>query len=213
MKFGHCIKTGVDNKGQKDVKTCGIVAGDEESFTVFSLLFDAVIDAHHNGFSPSDRHLTNLNPYDISKTEIDPKGKYVHSSRFQIVRNLHGFRLPPCMSFDERRKVEEILVSRLKMIGSTLKGDYFPLRGSRSYKKKSNGMSITEEEELRMTGNHFEELDSSRLLSSGCGRHWPDARGIFHNDTKNIFVWINEEDHIKIITREKGNRVRENFNL
>merc|ERR1711935_1318768 len=33
----------------------------------------------------------------------------------------------------------------------------------------------------RSVRNLFQEPDSTLLLSSGCGRHWPDARGIFHN--------------------------------
>merc|ERR1711962_1939454 len=35
---------------------------------------------------------------------------------------------------------------------------------------------------------------STLLLSSGCGRHWPDARDIFHNEAQNFFVWVNEEE-------------------
>merc|ERR1711957_294433 len=63
------------------------------------------------------------------------------------------------------------------------------------------------EGELRNAGNLFQEPDSTLLLSSGCGRHWPDARGIFHNVDKNFFVWINEEDHMRIISMEKGDNV------
>ena len=58
-----------------------------------------------------------------------------------------------------------------------LKGDYFPLHGSRSYAPKPNGMTEEKEEQLRKAGNLFQEPDSTLLLSSGCGRHWPDARG------------------------------------
>ena len=73
-----------------------------------------------------------------------------------------------------------------------LKGDYFPLHGSRSYAPKPNGMTLEKEEELRSAGNLFQEPDSTLLLSGGMGRHWPDARGIFHNNDKNLFVWVNE---------------------
>merc|ERR1711887_137722 len=74
-----------------------------------------------------------------------------------------------------------------------LKGDYFPLHGSRSYADKPTGMSLEKEEELRSNGNLFQEPDSTLLLSSGCGRHWPDARGIFHNEAQNFFVWVIQE--------------------
>ena len=49
VKFSHCIKTGVDNKGHPNIKTVGAVAGDEESFTLFREFFDPVIGARHNG--------------------------------------------------------------------------------------------------------------------------------------------------------------------
>merc|ERR1712176_1375338 len=49
--------------------------------------------------------------------------------------------------------------------------------------------------------------DSTLLLSSGCGRHWPDARGIYHNDAENFFVWVNEEDQMRIVSMEKGDNI------
>ena len=60
-----------------------------------------------------------------------------------------------------------------------LAGDYFPLHGSRSYGPKPGGMTHEEEESLRSQGNLFQEPDSTLLLASGMGRHWPDGRGIF----------------------------------
>ena len=48
-----------------------------------------------------------------------------------------------------------------------LKGDYFPLAGSRSYEPKPTGMSHEKEEALRNNGNLFQEPDSTLLLSSG----------------------------------------------
>merc|ERR1712232_1428345 len=72
-------------------------------------------------------------------------------------------------------------------------------------------MDETKENELRKAGNLFQEPDSTLLLSSGCGRHWPDARGIYHNDAMNFFVWVNEEDHMRIISMEKGDNIRAIF--
>merc|ERR1719321_1961000 len=63
-------------------------------------------------------------------------------------------------------------------------------------------MSHEDEEALRTAGNLFQEPDSTLLLASGMGRHWPDARGIFHNEAKNLFVWVNEEDHLRIVSMQ-----------
>jgi creatine kinase len=89
-----------------------------------------------------------------------------------------------------------------------LAGAYFPLAGSRSYAAMPGGMTEEKENSLRSRGNLFQEPDSTLLLSSGCGRHWPDARGIFHNNDENLFVWVNEEDQMRIVSMEKGDNVK-----
>jgi creatine kinase len=63
-------------------------------------------------------------------------------------------------------------------------------------------MSEAKEEELRKCGNLFQEPDSTLLLASGMGRHWPDGRGVFHNNSKSLFVWFGEEDHLRIVSMQ-----------
>merc|ERR1712147_415202 len=62
--------------------------------------------------------------------------------------------------------------------------------------------SLEKEEELRTKGNLFQEPDSTLLLASGMGRHWPDGRGVFHNNDANLFVWVGEEDHLRIVSMQ-----------
>jgi len=38
-------------------------------------------------------------------------------------------------------------------------------------------------------------------------RYWPKGRGIFHNNDKTFLVWVNEEDHMRIISMEQGSDV------
>lgn len=42
-------------------------------------------------------------------------------------------------------------------------------------------------------------------------RDWPDARGIWHNDAKNFLVWVNEEDHTRLISMETGGNMASVF--
>ena len=130
----------------------------------------------------------------LSDTDIDPEGKYVLTTRVRTGRSIKGFKLPPLISFQERRDLEALCVKGLLNMGGDLKGDYFPLNGSHSYAPKPDGMSLEKEEELRSCGNLFQEPDSTLLLASGMGRHWPDGRGVFENEGKNLFVWVGEED-------------------
>lgn len=50
---------------------------------------------------------------------------------------------------------------------------------------------------------------SGPLLIAGMARDWPDARGIYHNDAKTFVVWVNEEDHSRIISMQKGGNMKE----
>merc|ERR1719478_1140926 len=49
------------------------------------------------------------------------------------------------------------------------------------------------------------------LLSWRMERNWPHARGIYHNEAKTALVWVNEEDHLRIISMQKGPNIREVF--
>ena len=146
VTLGHCIKTGIDNKGHPHIKTCGIVAGDEESWSLFAPLFDAVIEARHGGYKSDAKHPTDMNIENLSSTKVDPTGKYILTSRCRTGRSVRGCRLPPCNSFEERRKIESLVVSGLLKLEGDLKGDYYPLRGSKSYAPKPNGMDEAYEE-------------------------------------------------------------------
>merc|ERR1712228_340148 len=168
----------------------------------FAALFDPVTCARHGGYPADAKQPTDMDISKLKDIDIDPYNKYVLTSRVRTGRSVRTFKLPPTISFDERRQLEKLVTTALLNMGGDLKGDYFPLHGSKSYPPKPNGMSEEQEEKLRSTGNLFQEPDSTLLLASGMGRHWPDARGIFANDQKNLFVWLNEEDHLRIVSMQ-----------
>merc|ERR1719271_1074488 len=219
VNLAQCIKTGIDNPGHPMIKTVGLTAGDEESYTVFAELFDPVISDRHNGYGVDGTQPTDMDISKISDVDIDPFNKYVLTTRVRTGRSVRGFKLPPVISFEERRKLEAVSVKALLNMKDDLKGDYFPLHGSRSYEAKPNGMTEEDEESLRKAGNLFQEPDSTLLLASGMGRHWPDGRGIFCNDNRNLFVWVGEEDHLRIVSMQgkrsgptpEGKKIKEVF--
>ena len=155
VTLGNCIKTGIDNPGHPHIKTCGIVAGDEESYEVFKDIFDPIISERHGGYPANGTQPTNLDISKLSTTDIDPEGKYVLTSRVRTGRSIRGFKLPPVIGFDERRAMEAIAVKGLLNMSGEMHGDYYPLNGSRSYAAKPNGMSEAKETELRAVGNLF----------------------------------------------------------
>ena len=196
----RAIQTGVDNPGQPFILTDGIVAGDEESYEVFADIFDPVIESRHNGYKKTDKHITDLNPDHLQGGEnLDPN--YVLSCCAHAGRSIRGFCLPPFCSRAERRGVEEAVTNALLLDGTGLKGKYYALA------------SMTEEEQQQLVNDHllFEKPVSPLPLASRMARDWPDARGIWYNEEKNFLIWVNEEDHIQVISMQEGGNMREVF--
>ena len=42
------------------------------------------------------------------------------------------------------------------------------------------------------------------LKAAGGYNDWPNGRGIFFNSNKTFLVWCNEEDHLRLISMQKG---------
>merc|ERR1712032_187925 len=71
--------------------------------------------------------------------------------------------------------------------------------------------SAEEEEWLDAMQLLFEKPDSQVLLSSGYGRDWPDARGVFVSKTQKFVAWINDVDHIRMAVMQSGSGLRRAF--
>ncbi|XP_057306472.1 creatine kinase, testis isozyme-like [Hydractinia symbiolongicarpus] len=195
----QAIQTGVDNPGHPFITTVGVVAGDEETYSVFAELLDPIIEERHNGYKKTDKHITDLNASKIRNGMLDEN--YVLSSRVRTGRSIKNHSLPPSCTRAERRSVEHILTSALNSLTGDLSGTYYPL----------NGMTDAEQQQLIDDHFLFDKPVSPLLTCAGMARDWPDARGIFHNKEKNFLIWVNEEDHSRIISMEKGGNMKNVF--
>ncbi|XP_036436015.1 creatine kinase, muscle a [Colossoma macropomum] len=194
------IQTGVDNPGHPFIMTVGCVAGDEESYEVFKDLLDPVISDRHGGYKATDKHRTDLNFENLKGgDDLDPN--YVLSSRVRTGRSIKGYALPPHNTRGERRAVEKLSVEALNSLDGEFKGKYYPLK------------SMTDAEQEQLIADHFlfDKPVSPLLLAAGMARDWPDARGIWHNENKTFLVWVNEEDHLRVISMQKGGNMKEVF--
>lgn len=70
---------------------------------------------------------------------------------------------------------------------------------------------MSEADQNQLIDDHFLfDKPVSPLLTASCmDRDWPDARGIWHNDDKNFLVWVNEEDHSRVISMQKDGNMKE----
>ncbi|GAB6030226.1 hypothetical protein CHUAL_005903 [Chamberlinius hualienensis] len=171
----------------------GIYAPDAESYTLFGALFNPIIDDYHGGFKASDKHP----PKDWGDVDafgdLDPEGAYVISTRVRCGRSLQGYPFNPCLTEEQYKEMEKKVSSTLSSLSGELKGTYFPLTG------------MTKDVQQKLIDDHFLFKEGDRFLqAANACRYWPTGRGIFHNDDKTFLVWVNEEDHLRIISMQMG---------
>jgi creatine kinase len=217
VTLDKCIKGGIDRVNLGDswnVGKVGLLFGDAECVTKFEDLVKPIMIRRHN--NPTLPHPPpNLNGDQLlvltSLVDAAVLDKYVISTRVRTGRTISGFPLPPSISADQRKELEGIVVKALGGLTGELKGDYYPLAGSTTYEPKPTG--IDAETEKRLIADHFlfQEPDEPMLLSWRMERNWPHARGIYHNEEKSALVWVNEEDHLRIISMQKGHNIRAVF--
>jgi len=171
----------------------GVYAPDAEAYTLFAPLFNPIIEDYHFGFKPTDKHPA-TDWGDVSTLgNVDPEGTYVISTRVRCGRSVQGYPFNPCMTEEHYKAIQSRVQETLSSLGGELKGKYYPLLG----------MSKTDQQKL--IDDHFLFKEGDRFLqeANAC-RYWPVGRGIYHNDNKTFLVWVNEEDHLRIISMQMG---------
>jgi creatine kinase len=195
--FDMAIQCGYDGRSGT-----GMAIPDEQSYYLWQEWYDLLIEKVH-GHKPGARHITDTDytKIDTSKLPAD-LDKYCISTRIRAARNISGLALPPASSRAERREVETLCKAALNGLTGELKGKYYSL----------SSMTSAEEQQLQDDHFLFQKPDPNAMIFA-CGgvRDWPDARGIYHNDSKEFLVWVNEEDQMRVISMQKGGNVPQVF--
>jgi len=191
----QAINSGIKNPDS----SIGVYAGDKESYHVFGLLFDPIIEDYH-GFGKDDSHRSMMDPDLLKAEDPDPEGKFILSTRIRVGRNMENMPLGPAITKAQRNQVEAEAVKALRLLEGELEGEYYPLLG------------MSKEVQERLIKDHFLFKEGDRFLdAAGLNRDWPEGRGIYHNSEKTFLVWINEEDQFRIISMQKGGDIKEVF--
>lgn len=177
---------------------CGIYAPDADAYTVFADIFDPIIEDYHVGFKKTDCHPASDWGNLESLGDVDPTGKFVVSTRVRCGRSVEGYPFNPCLTEAQYTDLEKRVSGALKELTAELKGKYYPLKG------------MSKKDQQQLIDDHFLFKEGDRFLqTANACRFWPTGRGIFHNDNKTFLVWINEEDHIRIISMQPGGNLGE----
>ncbi|XP_078658188.1 arginine kinase-like [Branchiostoma floridae x Branchiostoma belcheri] len=116
------------------------------------------------------------------------------------VSNLNPRCFPAGISRENRLEVESVLMTVLDDLEDDLGGKYYPYES----------LTSPEKDKLVMGGYLFQDNDKYQT-AAGISQHWPEGRGIFYNKAKTFLVWVNEEDHLRIISMQKGADVQQVF--
>lgn len=189
FRLSDVVKSGIENPDS----SIGIYAPDAHSYAVFSPLFLPVIVEYHGYDVEKSAHKHDLDISVLHLPPLDPEGRFIVSTRVRVGRNLKNFPLVPGISDMQRKEVERKTVSALRTLKGGLAGTYYPLT------------RMSEKARQKLVSDHFLFKQGDRFLeSAGANRHWPSGRGIFHSKDKRFLVWVNEEDHLRIISMETG---------
>lgn len=172
----------------------GIYAADYESYDDYRTLFDPIIMDYHGQLENQDEVLQK--PTDWGAVEeilnIDPEKKYIKSTRIRIARNIVGYTFFPKLTEDQFIEIECKIKAVLETFEDDLAGTYYPV----------NDLEQDVFDDLVNRHLIFKKGDNF-LRTAGCYRFWPSGRGTFFNPAETFLVWINEEDHLRIISMTK----------
>ncbi len=195
FSFAQAINSGIVNQDS----SVGVYAGDAESYSLFSSLFNPIIEDYHN-FSESDIHRSNFNTESLSAPNPDPNSQYILSTRIRVGRNIVDMPLGPAISREQRNLIESQIVKSLSCLNGDLSGTYYPL------------LDMKETIRNQLIDDHFLFKAGDRFLdAAGLNRDWPEGRGIFHNFARTFLVWVNEEDQLRIISMQQGGDIEAVF--
>eukprot|EP00347_Sterkiella_histriomuscorum_P011486 403372271 len=176
----------------------GVIAGHEESYKKFAPLFNLIINDYHQPFNvETDFHP----PLDLDHTKLldlglkfeDDEAIFIKSTRIRFARNIKGMPLQAQVTLDQRAQIEEMIVNAGINMDGEHKCSYYSLS------------KMSKEEINQLIDDHYLYKEQDRFQEAGyIKREWPQARGILMNEEKTFLMWVNEEDHLRVISMQQG---------
>jgi len=185
-----CVKSAVENPESN----VGLYAPDPEAYDLFSDLFYPVIQEYHKVDVSTLKSVHDLGDAANLEDLSHEYAEQIVSTRVRVGRTVKGFPMASKLTREQRLDLESRVREALNKLDGDLSGTY----------KSLTEMSYDERNALIEEHILYNDADDKYLRSAGGYNDWPIGRGIFMNKAKNFIVWVNEEDHIRIISMQKG---------
>ncbi len=196
VDINKILASGIKNQDS----SIGCYAGDVESYDKFSPIFDHVVENYHHLKSGS---LNNTKSGKIVNKISKNAQKLILSTRIRVARNIEKYPFPSSMNLEERNDVQSDL---MKIFSSS------KLFKNGKYEKLSD---MTKERNDELVKSHllFKDMSKDRFINaSGIANDYPSGRGIYISNDKKTAIWVNEEDHMRIISILNGHDITSVYN-
>ncbi|XP_062244333.1 zgc:172076 isoform X1 [Platichthys flesus] len=193
--FDDVIRPGLEEPGDgSGPVSVGCSAGDAESYIVFCDFFDRVIEAHHQHKITSQTPESDLNHHNLKGGE-DLDGSYAVGCEVSVVRSVHDFCFPTHCSRGERRQLLTLARRALQRLEEELPGRFLLLEELDQDQQRDLNLSPPSSAQQRV----------------GVARDWPDARAVWLSDDGSLKVWVNMEDHLRLVSTQDHANIVEAF--
>ncbi|KAE8299970.1 Creatine kinase M-type [Larimichthys crocea] len=196
VMFDDVIRPGLEEPGDwSGPVSVGCVAGDAQSYILFCDFFDRVIEAHHEHKIKSQTPESDFN-YDNLKGGDDLDRSFAARCEVSVVRGVEDFCFPTHCSRGERRQLLTLARKALQR----LEDEELPGR-------------LVLIEELNQEQQRELNLNppSSTQLRTGMARDWPDARAVWVSNDGSLMVWVNMDDHLRLVSTRDDTNITEAF--
>jgi protein-arginine kinase len=197
-KTGFTLDAAIQSGLKNPDSHIGIYAGDAHSYSLFSEILNPIIHAYHavdETFAHDDGlDQTHLPP-------LDPDKDFILSSRVRVARNIKGFSFPCHITSENRSRVESLVSEATKKIPRDLGGNYLGFK----HIPPCEIQPLIAKKQVFPVGDRFQD-------AAGINREFPGARGIFTSQDKKFMIWVNEEDHLRVISMESSSDISGVFN-
>jgi len=185
-----CVRSALENPDS----SVGLYAPDPEAYDTFKDLFYPVIAEYHKVDVNTLKSVHDLGNADNLRDLPQNYQDQIVSTRVRVGRTVKGFPMAGKLTKEKRLELEQRIKEALSTLDGDLAGTYRSL------------VDMTKEEKEALIEEHilYNDADDKYLRSAGGYNDWPTGRGIYMNNDKNFIVWVNEEDHIRIISMQKG---------
>jgi creatine kinase/arginine kinase len=197
-RTGFTLESAIQSGLKNTDSHIGIYAGDAPSYSLFAKIFDPIIHAYH-AVDKTFEHSPGLDQ--IHLAPLDPDKAFILSSRIRVARNLAGFCFPCHINSRDRCQVASLVSDAAKKMPRELAGGYLSFKDL----SPSQMQACLTQKQAFPKGDKFQD-------AAGINRDFPDSRGIFSSRDKNFMIWINEEDHLRIISMDASADISGVFN-